>query len=157
MPSELELDHHFWKAISTNADFCTWLLSKTRFAALALRLVTDEKWHQRWYRDPITKKDSETDILLMFVHPAMGERYALYIENKPDHQGWEPSQAENYRKRALDRMLKWRYVDFQTVLLASRDFISRSAAEAAHFDVLITYEDVARFVPAFAVASPKPK
>jgi hypothetical protein len=146
---ELQLDHHFWNGVSRNQEFCSWLLTQTKFSGLSLHLVTDEKWHQRWYRDPITKKDSETDILLIFAELVSGDRYALHIENKPDHRRWEPSQAESYRRRALNRMEKWRYADFQTVLLAPLSFIMRSTMEAAHFDVILSYEDVSRFVPAF--------
>jgi hypothetical protein len=150
MPTELELDHHFWDVVSTSPEFCSWLLGCTKFAELDLALITDEKWHQRWYRDPVTKKDSETDILLVFRDVSTGDRYALHIENKPAHRAWEPLQAENYRRRALDRMTTWRYVDFQTVLLAPQSLLERCQAEAAHFDVVISYEQVMPFVPVFA-------
>ena len=112
MTKELELDNLFWKAISTNLAFQLWFLQRTKFAQQTLDLVTNEKWHQRWYRDPITKKDSETDILMIFKDPKSADRYAVHVENKP-HGIWEPLQAENYRKRAVDRILKWRYVDYQ--------------------------------------------
>jgi hypothetical protein len=156
VPTELELDRLFWNAINANAEFFTWLLWRTKFSEKDLVLVTNEKWHQRWYRDPVTKKDSETDILLMLSEPTTGKRYALHIENKPDHRQWEPEQPENYRKRALDRMSKWRYDDFQTVLMAPRSFIAGSPAQAAQFDLTIPYEEVARFVPAFLVAGLAP-
>jgi hypothetical protein len=149
VPTELELDHLFWNAISTSQVFCSWILTKTKFASLSLSLVMDEKWHPRWYRDPVTGKDSETDILLMFSQSGTGSRYAIHLENKPDHRAWEPLQAENYRKRALDRMVKWRYLDFQTGLMALAAFIARSPVEVGHFDFAIPYEDLAEFVPAF--------
>lgn len=151
MLPELELDQQFWNAISSRTDFCAWVLSKTKFSSTNAQLITDEKWHQRWFRDPTTKKDSETDILLMFLDPSSQSRYALHIENKPDRGRWEPLQAENYRKRALDRMAKWRYVDFQTALLTPQSVILRSATEVAHFDVILLYEEVARFVPDFGI------
>ena len=102
-------------------------------------LVRDEKWHQRWYRDPETGKDSETDILLMFADNVSGERYALHIENKPDHGKWMPDQAANYRRRAVNRMSKWRYVDFQTMIMAPQTFIDRYADDVAEFDVILSY------------------
>src|ERR1700722_8961963 len=120
MPTELELDHFFWNAITTNVAFQSWFLVKTKFAGRNLELVTDELWHQRWYRDPVTGKDSEGDILLMFRDPETSERYAIHIENKPGHRIWEPLQAENYRKRAANRMREWQYIDFQLVLIAPR-------------------------------------
>ena len=72
-----------------------------------LDLVMNEKWHQRWYKDPVTGKDSETDILLMFRDRSNNHRYAIHIENKPDRRRWQKDQAENYRKRALNRMSAW--------------------------------------------------
>jgi hypothetical protein len=150
--NELELDHHFWRAISTNAIFRNWFLAHTKFVDRTVSLVTDEKWHQRWYKDPHTKKDSETDILLMLRETASDERYAIHIENKPDHGRWEEKQAENYRKRALNRMSAWRYVDFQTALIAPRSLIARSSLEVSHFDLVMPYENIAAFVPEFLVA-----
>jgi hypothetical protein len=150
---ELTLDHCFWREVSTSTSFRNWLIGKTKFADRSLDLVTDEKWHQRWYRDPETKKDSETDILLMFRDASNCERYALHIENKTVHRNWEPNQAENYRKRATNRMKAWRYVDFQAILLAPSAFVCRHPAEAKNFDVVLLYEDVGAFVPEFASAA----
>jgi hypothetical protein len=150
--TELELDHCFWNAISSNAAFQAWFLKHTKFAHLALELVIDEKWHQRWYRDPITKKDSEGDILLMFKAPNSTDRYAIHLENKPSHRIWETFQAENYRKRAIDRMSKWRYVDYELALIAPDSFIERSSSEMKHFDLAISYEEIGKFVPEFAAA-----
>lgn len=127
-------------------------MSKTKFSERNVELVTDEKWHQRWYRDPSSNRDSETDILLMFADASDGNRYALHIENKPNHRKWEPDQPENYRKRAENRKSAWRYVDYQIVLLAPVLFIARYPVEAAQFDLLISYEDVAAFIPEFAGA-----
>jgi hypothetical protein len=61
VPTESELDHYFWKAIITNVAFQSWFLDQTKFANQALELVGDEDWHQQWYRDPVTGKDSETE------------------------------------------------------------------------------------------------
>ncbi len=134
---ELTLDHCFRREVSTSPLLRNWLIGKTKFAQRSLDLVTDEKWHQRWYRDPETKKDSETDILLMFRDASNCELYALHIENKTAHRKWEPNQAENYRKRATNRMRAWRCVDFQTILLAPSAFVCRHPAEATSFDVVL--------------------
>jgi hypothetical protein len=149
MTTELDLDHFFWNAISTNPAFRLWFLQRTKFAQQTLDLVTDEKWHQRWYKDPATKLESEGDILLIFKDSVTADRFALHIENKPSHGIWQPSQSENYRKRAEDRMSKWRYVGYQLVLIAPLSFIERSAREVEHFDIAISYEDIGTFVPAF--------
>jgi hypothetical protein len=64
----------------------------------------------------VTKEESETDILLIFKDlPA--NRYAIHIENMPLGGKWRLHQPENYRIRAIDRMLKWRYIKFKTVLI----------------------------------------
>lgn len=147
---ELSLDRCFWRGISTSADFQHWLIGQTKFADLDLELVTEENWHQRWFRDPETKKDSETDIFLIFRNRSTSERYALHIENKPAHRKWEPNQAENYRRRATCKMGDWNYVDFQTLLLAPSVFVERHTAETALFDLVISYEDVGKFIPEFA-------
>ena len=154
---ELSLDHCFWRGLSGSAAFRNWLVSRTKFRDLPLSLVTDEKWHQRWYRDSDTKKDSETDILLLFVNDHTGDRYALHIENKPDHRKWEPDQVENYSKRAVNRMTSWRYIDFQTVLLAPFSFVQRHPCEASQFQLTLTYEEVGAFVPEFAAEVHPPR
>jgi hypothetical protein len=106
MKNELDLDHLFWKEMRDNPAFRTWFLGLTKFSEHALDLVTDEKWHQRWYTDPLNGKDSETDIVLLFKDRGNGDRYAIHIENKPAHGKWEPNQAENYRRRATNRKMK---------------------------------------------------
>jgi hypothetical protein len=138
MVSELKLDHLFWEAISSNPSFQVWFLSRTKFVGRDLNLVTNEKWHQRWYKDPETGKESETDILLIFLDRATS-----------DHGMWRKGQAEQYRRRALNRMLPWRYVDFQTALIAPTLFIARWPLEVGHFDVTVSYEDISAFVPTF--------
>ena len=150
--NELALDHCFWNAISTpNSPLLIWVLSKTRFSGRTLRLVTDELWHQRWYRDPDTKQESETDILLILQDSQTKERLALHIENKPPHGKWRPKQAESYRKRAETQKGPWNYSDFQTALVAPAAFITQHKSEAARFDIQLAYEEVAKFVPEFNI------
>jgi hypothetical protein len=152
VPTELELDHFFWKATSTNVAFQAWFLGLTKFADHAINLVGDEIWHQKWYRDPVTGKDSETDILLIFKDQSTGDRFAIHIENKPPWGLWEPHQPDNYRKRAANRMRSWRYVNFQVVLIAPVSFIAKSISELDHFDIAVSYEALSEFVPEFAHA-----
>ena len=147
--NELDLDHRFWAAMSKDPAFFSWFIAKTKFAGRAVDLVRDEKWHQRWYRDPVTGKDSETDILLMLRDATTGDRVAVHIENKPDHRGWETDQAINYRRRAIDRMTRWRYVDSQIVLIAPMSFVARWPEQASQFDLVVLYEEISAFVPEF--------
>jgi hypothetical protein len=154
MAIEWDLDHFFWNAIRTNLQFQSWFIQRTKFSECALALVTDEKWYHRRYWDSVTKRDSETDILLIFKDLANHERYAIHIENRPPNREWEPLQAENNRMRAMNRTLKWRYIDFQIALIAPFSFIARSAREVEHFDIAIAYEDISKFVPEFGLYLP---
>jgi hypothetical protein len=151
MATELQLDHLFWKAISSNLDFQSWFLKRTKFSAHALKLVTDETWHQRWFKDPDTKKDSETDTTLIFEDSTNADRYAIHVENKPPHGKFESRQPENYRIRAMNRMLKWKHIDFQTALIAPLLFFAKWPSEVEHFDIRIAYEDISEFVPEFGL------
>ena len=134
--TELELEHLFWDAMSTNVEFQSWLLERTRtwflkqtrVDTMALDLVLNERWHQRWHTDR-HGNESESDILLIFRNRENSQRYAIHIENKPLHGTWQPGEAEGYRLRAEHCMAKWRYVDFQTVLLAPAQFIERYPEE----------------------------
>jgi hypothetical protein len=112
MATESDLDHFFWNAIRTNSPFQSWFIQRTKFSGRTLALVTHDECHRRYW-DPVTKRGSETDILLIFKDLANHERYAIHIENKSPDREWEPHQAENNRVQATNRMLKWRYVDFQ--------------------------------------------
>ncbi len=146
---ELALDHCFWNALSTWQTFLAWLISKTKFLGRPLSLVRDEKWHQRWYRNPETKEESETDILVLLEDTETSERLALHIENKPPHGQWRRNQPENYQIRAENRMGPLRYTSYQTVLLAPSKFIVKHRPEAAHFELWLSYEDVSMYVPEF--------
>ena len=149
MPTELELDHLFWEAVSSKKEFLDWLLRQSKFAGRTLELKTDELWHQRWYKDPETKEESETDITLIFREPASEHLFSIHIENKTPHRLWERNQAENYRKRAENRKVKWKHEDYEVALLAPRDHIANHPSEASHFDFKLTYEEVGAYVPAF--------
>ncbi len=149
MPTELQLDELFWKEISTSPTFQAWFLGRTKFADKPLKLTTDELWHQRWYKDPATGAESETDITLIFKNFELKELYSVHIENKPSHRTWEKDQAENYRKRAANRMIKWKHAGCQVALMAPREFIEKHPNEAHHFDFTISYEEVGVYVPEF--------
>ena len=149
MPTELELDQLFWKSISTDLNFQAWFLERTKFRGEPLVLLTSEAWHQRWYRDPETGMDSETDITLIFKNSESQKLFSVHIENKPLHRAWEKDQAENYRKRAANRMIKWKHADCEVALMAPRKFIDKHPDEARHFDFTMTYEEVGLYVPQF--------
>jgi hypothetical protein len=58
MTTELQLDHFFWNAVSSNLEFQSWFLKRAKLSDPALALICDEEWHHRRYRDPVTKEDS---------------------------------------------------------------------------------------------------
>jgi hypothetical protein len=147
---ELSLDHCFKQQLDTSVAFQEWIIGQTKFKDRHLELVIEKIWHQRWYRDPVTKKDSETDIFLVFRDKDSGQRVALHIENKIASSLWQPYQAENYKIRGEARKSSYDYVDFQTVLMAPQSFIDAWAPQVAHFDVVITHEALSKFVPEFA-------
>lgn len=81
---ELALDHCFWNAISTSRPFFDWLMSKTKFSGRTLRLVTDEKWHQRWYRRTGNKAAVGEGHSAQYCKTQEMENVSpLHIENKP--------------------------------------------------------------------------
>jgi hypothetical protein len=147
---ELSLDKIFKQYLDTNIAFQSWIISQTKFKDRNLELVIEKIWHQRWYRDPVTKKASETDIFLVFKDRDSGSRLALHIENKLTNSTWQAYQAENYKIRAEARKSSYNYVDFQTVLMAPQYFIDAWSAQVAHFDVVITHEALSNFIPEFS-------
>lgn len=146
--NELDLDHHFFNAVRDNLAFRHWFLGHSKFAGQTMELVTSEKWHQRWYTNPDTGVQSESDIVLFFERPN-GERLAIHIENKPAHGKWQIDQPLHYRPRAENRMKRWRHVDWEVGLIAPSSFLMRCADDVAHFDFAVSYEDIEKFVPQF--------
>jgi hypothetical protein len=149
MSTELELDYIFWNAIKTDVTFSAWFLGKTKFAGRSLELKTDELWHQRWYRDPDSKEESETDILLIFRDTESGEVVSIHLENKRLKRAWGKNQAESYRRRAANWMVKWKHADSEVALMAPLSHIANHPIEAGHFDFVITYEEVGMYVSEF--------
>lgn len=150
--SERTLDEAFVRELKANPNFLSWLLSRTKFANRELLLDQSEPWQFRWYRDPNTGLDSETDIFLRFEEACAGKPIALHIENKPADGRFRVGQPEAYRPRAEYLKGKLRYDDFQTVLLAPLSFQETFASECAHFDIMLPYEEIAGFVLEFRKA-----
>jgi hypothetical protein len=97
--------------------------------------------------------EGETDILAVFE--AGEERFALHIENKPPNGTLSMRQAARYRPRAAFKAFEpgWlNYSDFETILIASAEFIGAHPHECRQFDISIAYEALAAFVPLFQEA-----
>jgi hypothetical protein len=157
----------FADGIRDAPEFRQWFLSKTKFAqhANGCRLLHEEQmairprsrwWRHWWCAVPELSKDRETDVFMVFVVTGTDKRFALHVENKRDNYKFNPGQAAAYAPRARHMLNRPDYLshsDFQTVLLAPVAFRNRYAAEADLFDIFISYEEVARFIPQFAAAT----
>lgn len=163
--SEVELDHAFAETLETDPVFQRWFISGSRFARFAdtARLLHEEQhgarkakhWWKHWWIKLDDGIDSETDIFAVFEAPG-GLRFAFHIENKPFDGKLTFEQAAGYRRRAIHcaRTPKWlHYHDFETVLIAPRQFIGRYPGCAAQFDRSVSYEHISTFVPLFGAAS----
>ena len=164
--SEAELDHAFAECLSTSAAFQQWLLGRGRFAryAATARLLHEEQasvrkkakhWWKHWWCRMPDGSDGETDIFAVFE--AGDVRFAIHIENKPPDGSLSMRQASRYRPRAAFKAFEegWlSYSDFETILIAPRDFIATHGDQCRQFDVTITYEEIARFVPIFGSLNP---
>lgn len=164
-PTNSELDEIFADKVAESREFRSWLLSRTKFAKLwpVARLLDEEQraarngktwWRNWWCRVPEYESDFATRILLVFEVEQTNLRFALHIENMPSFAVFEDTQAETYRPRALQMMLRGRclgYMDFETVLLAPQRFILNEP-RAELFDRRIPYETIAGFLPEFALA-----
>ncbi|RVU16216.1 hypothetical protein [Methylobacterium oryzihabitans] len=161
--SEDALCEIFADAVKDRDDFRLWLLSKTKFfgEASGCRLLHEEQmsirprrrwWRHWWCHVPELNKDRETDIFMVFEAAPSQRRFALHIENKRDNYKFSDGQASAYAPRARHMLNDPRFLshsDFQTILLAPTSFQARYEADAALFDIFISYEETARFLPAF--------
>lgn len=161
--SEDALCEIFADAVRDRGDFRLWLLSKTKFSSEAsdCKLLHEEQmsirprrrwWRHWWCHVPELKKDRETDIFMVFEVASSQRRFALHIENKKDNYKFNDGQAFAYAPRAQHMLNDPRFLshcDFQTILLAPTSFQARYEADAALFDIFISYEEAARFLPSF--------
>ena len=164
--SEDQLCEIFADAVRDDPAIRFWLLSKTKISQSELdcRLLHEEQmsirprrrwWRHWWCTVPELSEQRETDIFMVFEVTLSRARFALHFENKRDNYKFNPGQAAAYAPRSRHMLNRPEYLshsDFQTVLLAPMSFHKRHTAEATLFDVFISYEEVARFLPAFSAA-----
>lgn len=162
---EAALDEIFANKIVESHEFRSWLLSRTKFAKLwpHARLLKEEQaaaragkpwWKNWWCRVPEYDSDLATNIFVVFEIERTKLRFALHIENIGPFETFGENESESYKARALymmnrDRFLS--YMDFETVLLAPREFILNDS-RSLNFDRRIPYETIAGFAPQFAIA-----
>jgi hypothetical protein len=100
---------------------------------------------------PEVGRGSETDILLLFGIGDGSERFALHIEAKVDAI-FSPFQPQDYAARgrhmAADPRLL--YSEFDTIIIAPRLYLEKHPVECSHFGSVISFEEIADHIPAFA-------
>lgn len=87
---------------------------------------------------------STADMLVVLYSSDSEARLALHIEHKWAGGDWEHRAPKSFQLRPL------RATASRTVLVAPNRALEARSKKAAAYDVLLTYEDVADFVPEFS-------
>ncbi len=160
--TEKDLDLALDAAFKESPQFVSWFLRRTKFANSGGRYHWSRSNHP-WrpikldWINPVTGehevvvRESETDILVVFKAED-GSAFALHIENKKKDGKFEPLQPDMYPYRARQWLgdPKYRsYSDFQTVLVAPKEFYERNQSDVVKFDCYVPYEDIAAHIPLF--------
>ena len=165
MPTEKVLDKALELAFKSNTEFTDWFLERTKFAGrggVYYWSRSNNPWghHPHDVPDGLTGKvrtewvESETDVLVVF-HARDAAPFALHIENKLADGTFMPDQSERYHSRArfwLNNPKYGPYADFQTVIVAPKIFLNRCAIDVQKFDLQVSHEEIARYVPEFGVS-----
>jgi hypothetical protein len=166
----------FADQLAKDPAFLRWMLDRTKFRDLdGAHVLADEMKRKRskvatnWWASHYTEscrcfgcEGSETDVLAIAAD-SNGRAVALHVEVKQpsDRFNLDRRQAERYSVRAAC----WasnappnviRHDDACTILLCSSDKLPQFAAEAAHFDAVVTFEEIARDFPAATASHVKP-
>jgi hypothetical protein len=154
----------FAEKIRNSAEFRSWVLDQTKFGGHSDAILLHEEqaksrpsvradnwWRHWWCRIPSSGKEGETDIFLAFEAPRAKSRFALHIENKMAAEFLD-GQPEGYEARARYKMSdpKWlNYIDFETILIAPREYREARRQSCDVFNRFISYESIATFIPEF--------
>lgn len=173
---EKKFSEPFADQLANDSAFLRWVLSKTKFRDMdGVRVLADEMKKKRskvattWWASHYTEtcrcfgcEGSETDVLAI-VADAKGRTVALHVEVKQPSDSFNldrqqaaryPIRAACWVSRAPRNVLP--HEDACTILLCSCDKLSEFAAEAAHFDAVITFEEIARDFPSATASHVKP-
>lgn len=167
--TEKQLDRAMDSTLQQDAEFARWLLARTKFADRDAKYFwsrANHPWGTIDFRQTdtdgrveIIRKECETDVLVVFL-ASNGERLALHIENKLGSGKFTDLQPQMYRPRAeqwLGKDKYQNYTDFQTVLVAPNAFRERNANQVAMFDVFVSHEDIAAYIPEYGVFTARRK
>lgn len=159
---EKQLDVALDQALRSDQSFLQWFLSRTKYARRGAKYFWSRADHPWGTIDftlidaetgvkVVTRRECETDVLLV-VKASDGEHLAVHIENKLGLGRFTASQPEMYRQRAEQwkgRPKYQSYTDFVTILVAPEAFRHGNQAQAAVFDVFISHEEIAAYIPLF--------
>jgi hypothetical protein len=152
--TEEQLDARLHAYLESSQEFLTWFLGRTKFAGRRIRILLLRS-DNPWYQSKRTRKQPETDILLVLEDLDTNDRFALHIENKLANGKFGEDQPELYHERAEDwrGVAKWgSYADYEVVLVAPQCFFERNREKAELFHRFIPHEDIALFVPEFGAS-----
>jgi hypothetical protein len=151
---DLLLEHALW----AGADFRRWFLGACGVPA--------DDWRCDWSRadhvwtsvvdEQGTRLEGETDVLVVLENENH-ERLALHIENKQPGRRFNGGQAAQYSLRAakLANNKKYgRYTSWRTVLVAPKQLCEDEPSEAARFDVVVDYHELADRLGVLRTAQP---
>lgn len=184
MARDMKEDHLcgiFAEGVRTIPAFATWLLSQTKFKdcahrarllheeQVAARTVPPERWWRHWWwRVAPLGKDRETDVFLAFKDDETDLRFVLHVENKLSAE-FEPGQAASYGQKAAwiadheshrgktPKRKPMPHTDWQNILIAPAGYRSLRRADCDLFDVFISHEEIAAFLPEFGAAKHRPE
>jgi hypothetical protein len=166
----------FADQLANDPAFLRWILDKTKFREMGEpRVLADEMKMKRskvattWWASHYSEscrcfgcEGSETDVLAI-VTDSSNRTVALHVEVKQpsDRFNLERRQAERYPVRAACWVSSappsvLPHDDACTILLCSSEKISEFATEAAHFDTVVTFEEIARDFPEATAPNFKP-
>ena len=162
MATEKELDLALASELEQNPAFLAWFLSHTRFANSRAHFYScraNHPWGTHPFRhvdssgtESVETRQSETDVLLL-LKESTGRIVAVHIENKVGAGKFTADQPEMYAQRAAHWVRNERYggyEEFDIVLVAPEEFVSRNAEQAAIFPVVISHESIGQHIPLFA-------
>ena len=164
--TEKHLDQALNRALMEHPEFAQWFLSKTKFFEEDAKYIWSRANHP-WGKVnlevlntetgsiEVIEREGETDVLVVF-ETNQKRRVALHIENKLESGRFTHLQPELYAARAD----AWKgnpkyeaYEDWETVLVAPQSFYERHSKDAHKFGRFISHEEIATFIPEFAVSA----
>jgi hypothetical protein len=162
MASEKELDLALASELEHNPAFLSWFLSHTKFAGSEVSFHAcraNHPWGTHPFRhtdgsgaESVQSRQSETDVLLL-LKEQNGRIVAVHIENKVGAGKFTNNQPEMYAQRAAHWVGNPRYggyEEFDIVLVAPQEFVSRNSEQAAIFPVFVSHESIGQHIPLFA-------